>query len=478
MSKLTNINMGYKDHTFTYLIEYNGSSDNSLFRYNFDGKICRFKTGNLIRNLNRWVFDGGGSFKNISLPSATLKIYFPNYSIETYLGGAIYALDVNIYLADKMVSLGSFLLDRTDALATLKTVKFLNQEYYEMIEITIPNPYSLIYGTESRAIRKELKGIDDNSDSTNLILTMHPIEIFEDHYIVKNNCDGGQNSIIISDSSEYFQTELYIEDNLFGVNFLHNNSYSDWKEYLHETYKWDYNKIHFRHDLRLISPDNGITNKYDSDIITDSTRLIDVRNLKFWKDCISGWDSWVDGLSLVCFTYIHIGNDINDDDKVLCLCSNTIPITADLFSKLIVDEQNELRYKILEKIDEYMKNIKIVNNINEVIENATVYDVDHSYTRSNRMIPIFYKVKDLGQIIIHPEVTENICINLDAYKSKVESFTIQIEGIKFKEIGHTSSGTIFKVIGDKLPRTNMNGIYYVLNQDNEMVVSGKYIYEL
>ena len=75
-------------------------------------------------------------------------------------------------------------------------------------------------------------------------------------------------------------------------------------------------------------------------------------------------------------------------------------------------------------------------------------------------------------------MNENICINLDQYKHLVKSFILQIEGVKFIEIGRTKSGVVFKVIGNKLPKQIQTGQYYILNQDSDLVTSGKYTYEV
>jgi hypothetical protein len=74
-------------------------------------------------------------------------------------------------------------------------------------------------------------------------------------------------------------------------------------------------------------------------------------------------------------------------------------------------------------------------------------------------------------------VTENICINLDAYKSSVDRFYIKIEGTSYSEVGRTESGVIFKVQGSLLPGTVTSGTYYILNEDADLVTTGKYKYE-
>ena len=78
---------------------------------------------------------------------------------------------------------------------------------------------------------------------------------------------------------------------------------------------------------------------------------------------------------------------------------------------------------------------------------------------------MFFKAPDVDNLIIHPAVTENICINLDSFKSKVNRFIIQIEDCCFNEIGRTSAGVIFKIVGKSLPRSSSQGLYYILDEN-------------
>ena len=73
-------------------------------------------------------------------------------------------------------------------------------------------------------------------------------------------------------------------------------------------------------------------------------------------------------------------------------------------------------------------------------------------------------------------VSENVAINLDAYKSKVDAFRLRIEGIDFVEVGRNNSGVIFKIIPSKLPQEETEGEYYIIDGNNELVTSGNYYY--
>lgn len=91
--------------------------------------------------------------------------------------------------------------------------------------------------------------------------------------------------------------------------------------------------------------------------------------------------------------------------------------------------------------------------------------------------PVFIQAKASAGIVIHPQVNENIIINLDRYKSSVSAFTLKIEGAYFSEIARMPNGIVFNVQGNKLPGAITEGIYYILNEMGDLVTTGKYTYE-
>lgn len=119
-----------------------------------------------------------------------------------------------------------------------------------------------------------------------------------------------------------------------------------------------------------------------------------------------------------------------------------------------------------------VQNINVVQKTEHIIRK---YD-NVNDAKSNIIQPVFFKVRELGNIVVHPEVTENICINLDQFKSKVNRFQIQIEGCVFQEIGRTGAGVIFKITGSVLPKSQTSGLYYILNENAELVTNGNYKY--
>lgn len=114
------------------------------------------------------------------------------------------------------------------------------------------------------------------------------------------------------------------------------------------------------------------------------------------------------------------------------------------------------------------------------IIHRTVVNITSPTTEGTREIitqPVFFRVHELGKLVIHPEVTENISLPLEAYKSSVRSFRLQVEGVVFREIGRQAGGVIFAVTGRSLPGTQTEGTYYILNENHELVTTGPYTME-
>ena len=110
-----------------------------------------------------------------------------------------------------------------------------------------------------------------------------------------------------------------------------------------------------------------------------------------------------------------------------------------------------------------------INAVNKIEQNVIQMSrTDSSDNKKNIIQPVFFRVTDSQNLIIHPAVVETISINLDAYKSKVKSFKLKIEDATFVEIGRVASGVLFKVIGNKLAKATTSGNYYILNETGEI----------
>lgn len=186
-------------------------------------------------------------------------------------------------------------------------------------------------------------------------------------------------------------------------------------------------------------------------------------------------DQWTDALRIVGIMQVEIEHTQKDENgnplrMYITFRSNPFQLTEEIFAQLLCigDKEQQLDFN-----DMNINKPRIINrSVNRVVQMTAQTD-----SKANIIQPVFFRTRELANIIIHPEVTENICINLDAYKAQADRFFIKIEGITFPEIGRTESGVIFKVQGNLLPGKVAGGVYYILNQDTNLVTTGKYIYE-
>ena len=445
--KFTNINITGDDKVFQYIVEYI-RTDHFSNHYYSENKF----QGKLIRTENVWELNNKEYIDALYEKDAIIRLYFPTHSLDVY-SSTNYALDIYTYIGSYKVELGSFLINRKNALACDRIHKFQQHEYVECIDIPIIDPYQLIYSDNCSDYRKMLKMNDLNTDGSILSFSLHPVSLEDTIYIKKDGYDGGQGGLEISESiSDFLGTHLSYSQGEFHIDLHYNEIYKDLGEYLLETYKCTNYEIKY-----MLSVKGAIT----TPPIESYSPNIHIKETDIYEEYFSGWDKWVNGLEVISSTIISIGEEME------IILKSSLPITQELFSKIILSDTNTFKIDL----DDDM------TIVNQIQQNNIQYDIPNN-SKSNIIIPVFYKVNDLGNIVIHPEVTENICINLDAYKSKVNSFILQIEGIKFKSIGTVTAGTIFKVIGSMLPRTSASGTFYVLSQDGDLVTTGKYIYEV
>lgn len=520
---MNNINLVMNGNTFMYAVDYikNGYGVMDNYEYFHDKKTGDFyfimeqdvqnkPVKYLKRNCNEWgMFDNNPAIPRIgsgACEPSILRLYFPEFSPETFKSNVQYALDVTVFIQHRPVSLGSFLINRSNTYAGQKVIKFHGEMYYECIDLKIVDPHDLLYSSEFEDVRKYIKEIENgeveyNNDSTPLYITLTPVGVggTPSIYIIDDSIEGGQTSINIeSGPNDFLHYEIgYVEEgSKIGIkaDVKFNNAYdNDMSTYMKETYGFDcdvsaeaiiaLNKLSFsevKHEFKssdLTDQDKkDITYTFPFQSIYDNIlcTVVDDDGKVHNDKLFSNWDYWEEGICFKSVLILYKQYKDGSKEEFMKIYSNDIPATPEMFSKLIVNNNpfND-NYINLDEIRMEVKNITVINNIENNISTYSSPEANRKIT----ILPVFYRSRELGSIVLHPEVDENICINLDAYKSKVDTFVLQIEGMKFVEIGTTSAGTIFKVIGGQLPRRNTTGTYYILSQDYELVTNGKYIYE-
>lgn len=230
-----------------------------------------------------------------------------------------------------------------------------------------------------------------------------------------------------------------------------------------------YGKGQYSYKLRAYVSDKD--NCYDAVETEVSDKDIPVLSFNNVLLKFKNWSDYKEGLRIQGVIVIY---KLINDEKVKFLGIRTDPyyLTEQNYGKSIIINELTGTYIDIVNNAKDMKYIKprIINKTVQKVINMT----SRSDSKSNIIQPVFFQTRPLGMIVIHPEVTENISINLDAYKSQVDSFTLKVAGATFGEVGRTDSGVIFRVLGNMLQNTSTAGTYYILDQDANLVTTGKY----
>lgn len=526
----TNITITGSEKRFDYIVEYlqsdiKASIDGLIFYQPDKNKKYVLlqeavenqsqKNQLYYRHINNWininnVLENTDSYIPISTwnnsdtyDMANINIYFPQHSLDVYASGTKYALTISTWIYDCEVILGTFILNRADALIPPVEKIFINEQYYEYMSFNILDPRSLIYSDDwkefrSRCYLKEFtkESVNlrshDNPFSSILHVSLHPVEDDGKNLRLLNGYNGGQNNInIFPYKSDKLHLELthnineYLnnEPPSFICNLSYNDSDVDLKNHLKTVYEFDIDDDSGNYSYTyefIIGNDNNtcvcllssgeikMTNKYKF----NSSWIFTKDNIfKFTDAGIKYEDGLYAAASLKLKNESTYG-EIN-------ILSNKIPMTMEVFkyfaelNKTNVDSNSWNSVNI----DEVNMNIYNINAVNKIIQEVTYVD-NLDQAKSNIISPTFFRAVDSQDIDIYPETTENICINLDPYKPKVDVFFIKIEGVLYQELGRVPKGVIFKVNSqhNPLPNKIKSGTYYILNQDYEQVTKGKYRY--
>lgn len=490
----TNINIQGSSHSFQYVIDYEPSNMRELNNCSYYGcgiRLCDSDVDidkvvfcdddiNIFQNKNQWINlenSGVQDYLPNLIKTANITLYYPQYSVDTYIPGIHYAISLSTWIHGKRIVLGTFISTRYESLAVDKIKKFGDQQYYECHTFNIIDPYELTYSDSWKEFRNKVCGepiIEDkslNATGSLLHVSLYPVEYISGAYDMVNGYHGGQNSIRIYDQNTDFlrlNITSNIKEKLFNnhpsinCKLSFNEVYEDMLEdYLFETYGISDYQLKYE----LVALDDENIYMLPKQIFTNSI------NCSFDDIKFNNWNGYKEG---ICFqASMEI---LKDNETLLCIMSNKLPLTPELF-KYFVGDDFKVKGKTIKHVnlEEVNMNIYNINTVNKIQQNVVQLNRAND-SRSNIVQSAFYRITESSNVIIHPAVTETICINLDIYKSKVDSFMIQLEGYSFKEIGRTAAGVLFKIVGSKLPKNINEGTYYILNQDSEMITYGKYTY--
>ena len=153
-----------------------------------------------------------------------------------------------------------------------------------------------------------------------------------------------------------------------------------------------------------------------------------------------------------------------------------------------IEKLNELKAELTEdqqtKVDEIIedlrndintKKVNFINSIKCIVNKKSNDKINTERLNYNQKIifkPIFYKVKDLQNITLRPNINQKIGINLSDYLSKINTFKIVIENKEYVEIGRNNIFVIFEIDSNNL--VNQSGSYNLIDSQGNYISSGNW----
>ena len=474
--------MGY-DQSFPYIVEYTSYDEvvslNAVWANNADNIGLYKDDMQYYRNMNSWhnVSDIQNTHTDC-IPASTklsnIRIYVPTHSISSYTNGIKYGVNASTWVSGKKIDLGSFIFKQSETEAVSNVIKQGNNEYHECIDFDIIDVFDLLYADSWSAFRNIVckEPLNTNSTTSALNISLFVVETDGNEYTMNNDFVGGITSFNISRPTDMLSLCLEFSQDPIGLKYnISMNATYDWLlDYLQETYGLKVSKSDIDLDLVIKTNDSviplfsDIMPKYDAvETYGKATQILPLNTIlnSNARQFFESWNYFEEGWSFAGAITIN-----NSGEELLNIVSNELPITQELYSNFI----NGGSEKIIDINDMNVITYNVVNKI----ENNIVHIDRPNESKANIVQPVFFKVKDTETLTLHPAVTETISINLDDYKSKVDKFTLQIEGCRFGQIGANSYGVLFKIDGNKLPLNAVSGTYYILDDNYELITTGKY----
>lgn len=478
----TNLNISDSTHQFKYIIEK--QDDNKLKQkfsvYDIDGIYHCGKDGEtsfVVDNKEYWenrTVADPVYVTRTAVPTCRMNVYFPQFSVDTYERNVKYVININTWIRGRNITLFSTVVDRNgiEAIPT-GPHKFLNNIYYEYISFIMPDPYYVIYGSEWSDFRNIIAegGAEGmlNEGGSNLQISLCPVEDVNGVWIKMTGYVEAQSAMLLTDNIDDYMSCVITtnvkeptESPSINCNVLFNKTYESLEDYLYETYRISADMVKTRFAL-VVKDKNDVYNYIES--VEDG--IVSSHSFTLHYD---SWRDYRDGLTIsVLFTLLD-AEDEELETEWISIMSNNLFLDKDLFRYFV--GENEITHVELKDIKMEIHQIDVVNKVQT---NVVSMERPDDY-KANIIKPVFFRVSDSRNITIHPAVTENICINLDAYKNKVNAFTLKIKDWTFVEIGRVPAGIIFKVVGEKIDvaSSDTTGTYYILNDEGELVTTGNY----
>lgn len=473
---------------------------------------------NVVRsNTNIWVPETR-IFSNYYIPRTVqqrqITLFIPRYSMESFydkefgedhemsLSGIQYIITAYIYIAGVKVVLGSYLFDLGSSRATNGKVRYKMDDFQLCVDFNILDPISITYNDEWIGFRTQICGETENINNTGSLIhiDLDPVILSDEgnYYIRSSEFTGGITSMPFGNKlMDFFHADLNFDGDA-NISLGFNDVYEeDLDLYLAETYgMWEVDDeghiIKDEFDMPVPRENRMIFELIIRDkenVYFEKTWLTrSVNEHKFNKSIIEKpWDWYKDGLILQGSVEIYDVSGLPDDYKndqeklrvttlpVVDLVTNEIPLNKETY-KFLVPTSANMRHGKRINLDLVDMNNYEVSVVNKIHKEVVKINRPEDY-KSNIIRPVFIRTEPLGDITIHPAVSENIALNLNKYKSKVGVFHLRIEGVDFIEIGRTPASIVFCIDGNLLPNAAAEGIAYILDENFELVTTAHYKYE-
>ena len=173
---------------------------------------------------------------------------------------------------------------------------------------------------------------------------------------------------------------------------------------------------------------------------------------------------------------INKNQDEIDMNVINLSLTNEIEKLNELKAELTEDQQTKVD-EIIEDLrnDINTKKVNFINSIKCIVNKKSNDKVNTERLNYNQKIifkPIFYKVKDLQNITLRPNINQKIGINLSDYLSKINTFKIVIENKEYVEIGRNNIFVIFEIDSNNL--VNQSGSYNLIDSQGNYISSGNW----
>lgn len=538
MKQQSQINIIHNDKKLHYMVEFHdaGIIDITHGEYSYretpeciqfirnQRLIDNFENNNIynvIRTTNTWTPESG-IFSNYYVPrniqQKQVTLFIPRYSMESFydksfgndhemqLSGIKYIITTYIYIAGVKVVLGSYLFDLGSARATSRKVRYKMDDFQLCVDFNIVDPISITYNDEWVGFRKNICHEPENINNTGSVIHIDLDPVIQssegNYYIRSSEFIGGLTCVPFGKKmNDFLHANLqFTGDAKISLDF--NEVFDgDLNLYLAETYgMWeidDDGNIIYNDGLpvpreNVIIFELIIRDKenvyFETSKMLKSNPEYSICEWNFVKEKIQQpWSWFKEGLilqgSVEIYDVLNLPEEYKDDQEEI---QNRLIPTVDILTNEIHLNKENYKYLVptdgtmihdrtinLNSVDMNMYEISVVNKIEK---NVVQINRPEDY-KSNIIKPVFIRTEPLGDITVHPKVSENIAINLNKYKSKVDLFYIRIEGVDFIEIGRTPIAVVFDIDGNLLPNEVTDGIAYILDKNFKLVTTTHYKYE-